>query len=173
MDNQKKLVFVVMIISVFVFVVALSSLYVQMEVSAGNACGCAIPIWLFIPLLSSIGLLIGTLAYYMLYKASTPAPVMIENGGKVDDNDDDIMDVSEIALKITKILPYEESKLVKLLIENDGKMAQAKLMKESGFDKVKVHRVLKRLEARKAVIKEKDRKINIIKLNPEIMDVLF
>ncbi len=161
MDTEKKIVFVVMIIAAFVFVVAFSSLYVQIEVSAGNACGCAIPIWLFIPLLSSIGLLIGTLVYYLLYKG-TSGPAMMNP----------VIDPKELASALVKMLPSDEAKIVDLLITNNGEMTQSRMMKESGFNKVKVHRIIKRLETRRFVTKTRDRKINTISLAPQIKKFL-
>lgn len=160
MDTEKKIVLVVTIIAAFVFVVSLSSLYVQTEVTAGNACGCAIPIWLFIPLLSSIGLLIGTLVYYLLREKREEAIVP-----KVSEKSTDAKD---IALGMVKMLPKDEATIIKLLIINDGKMLQAQMIKESGLNKVQVHRVLKRLEMRKFVIKTKNKKINTITLCSEI-----
>ncbi len=151
MDTEKKIVFVVMIIAAFVFVVAFSSLYVQIEVSAGNACGCAIPVWLFIPLLSSIGLLIGTLIYYLLRRDKP-----VEQKSKAD--------LKEFASTIVKMLPSDEAALVILLINNNGEMSQSRLIKDSGYNKVKVHRIIKRLESRGFVTKTKDRKINTITL---------
>ena len=71
-----------------------------------------------------------------------------------------------------KMLPKDEARLVGLLIENDGKMAQAALMKDSGLNKVQVHRVLKRLETRGFVTKEKNKKINTITIVPEIRKYL-
>ncbi|MBN2102397.1 MAG: hypothetical protein JW716_06010 [Candidatus Aenigmarchaeota archaeon] len=161
MDTEKKIVFVVMIIATFVFVVALSSLYVQTEVSAGNACGCAIPIWLFIPLLSSIGLLIGTLIYYLL-----------RSGKQAETHQKAGFDVKEMASSFTKMLPQDEAAIVRLLIGNKGEMTQARLMKDSGYNKVKIHRIVKRLQLRGFVTKTKDRKINTIALREDIRKYL-
>ena len=155
MNTEKKIVFVVVIIAAFVFIVALSSLYVQIEVSAGNACGCAIPVWLFIPLLSSIGLLIGTLIYYLLRHDKSE---IYQKG----------VDVKELASSLVKMLPQDEATIARLLIENKGEMAQAKLMKESGYNKVKVHRIIKRLQIRGFVTKTRNRKINMIALAEEV-----
>ena len=161
MDTEKKIVIVVMIISVFVFVVAFSSLYVQTNVLSGTACGCAIPIWLFIPLLSSIGLLIGSLVYYLLYSGREKEPCRLSHA-----------EPKKIALEMARMLPGDEAKLVMLLVENGGTMTQADLMKKSGINKVQVHRVLKRLEMRKFILKERDRKVNTITIVPKVRELL-
>lgn len=161
MNAEKKIVLVVTIIATFVFVVAFSSLYVQIEVSAGNACGCAIPIWLFIPLLSSIGLLIGTLIYYLL-----------RHDKSADAYQKPDVYVKEMVSSFLKMFPPDEAAIARLLIENKGEMAQAKLMKESGYNKVKIHRIVKRLQIRGFVTKTKDRKINTIALSENIRKYL-
>lgn len=40
MDPQKKFLTGMLIITVFILIVALAALYVQMQVSSGNACNC-------------------------------------------------------------------------------------------------------------------------------------
>jgi len=54
-------------LSIFVFIVAISSLYVQIQIVEGNICGCLIPLPLFIPFIASVGLFIGTLSFYLRY----------------------------------------------------------------------------------------------------------
>ncbi|NOX71236.1 MAG: winged helix-turn-helix transcriptional regulator [Candidatus Micrarchaeota archaeon] len=156
MDTQKKIVIAVTIISVFVFVVAFSSLYVQIEIATGNVCGCAIPVWLFIPLLSSIGLLIGTLIYYLLHGHEGIVSEKETAKGK------------DAMLAAAGMLPKDEALVLKILIEGNGKMTQSEIMKKSDHSKVKIHRILKRLAERGAISKTKDRKINIIELSPQL-----
>ena len=70
-----------------------------------------------------------------------------------------------------QFLDNDERALVKVLIENKGVIKQALLNKNAGMDKVKIHRVLKRLEEKNVIIKEKDGKINIIKLNDKLQEL--
>ena len=51
------------------------------------------------------------------------------------------------------ILLPDEKKLIGVLEKNDDSMTQSDLVRESGLSKVKVHRVLKNLEAKKIITK--------------------
>ncbi len=55
--------------------------------------------------------------------------------------------VSELD-RIVKLLPYDEKTVVKVLLENDNKIEQNYLVVLSGFNKVKISRIVARLEAR-------------------------
>ncbi|MCD6590578.1 MAG: winged helix-turn-helix transcriptional regulator [Candidatus Aenigmarchaeota archaeon] len=149
MNDQKKIVLAMLVISIFVLIVALSSFYVQIQIETGNICGCVIPIYLFIPLLASIGLFIGTMFYYLL----SPKFEKIEK------------DV------ILNLFDSDEKIIVETLIKNHGKATQAKITKSTGLSKVKVHRVLERLENKNVISKKKERKVNIITLNKDLLRI--
>jgi uncharacterized membrane protein len=57
--------------------------------------------------------------------------------------------------KVVKILPQEERKIVTILLENNNSMEQNRLVALSGFNKVKISRLVKELEAR-GVVKKTD-----------------
>jgi len=143
-SETKKIVFVMLIISIFVLAVALSSLYVQINLETGNICGCAIPISLFIPLLSSIGLFIGTLVYYLL----SPR-----------------FEVQKIDKKVLfSLFSDEEKKILEEVIKHKKGITQAKLVKDTKFRKVKVFRVLEKLKSRGVIKKIPYGKTNLITL---------
>ncbi len=150
-DFEKKVIFVMIIISVFVLIVSLSSLYVQTQIESGNVCGCAIPLYIFIPFLSSLGLFIGTLVYYFL------RPVV------------------EKRIKLEEIIPpfldKDESAIVGILLK-EGKITQASLLRRTGLSKVKVFRIVERLRKKGVVIKRPYGKTNVIEISPEIKKII-
>jgi len=50
--------------------------------------------------------------------------------------------------RVLKILPYDERVVVKILLENNGRIEQNFLVVSSGFSKVKISRIVAKLEAR-------------------------
>ena len=148
---EKKVIFVMIIISVFVLIVSLSSMYVQVHIENGNVCGCAIPLYIFIPFLSSLGLFIGTLVYYFL------RPVV------------------EKKIKLEEIIPLfldkGESMIVDILLK-EGKITQASLLRRTGLSKVRVFRIVERLRKKGVVIKRPYGKTNVIEFSPEIKKII-
>ena len=57
--------------------------------------------------------------------------------------------------KVVKILPPEERKIVTILLENNNSIEQNRLVALSGFNKVKISRLIKELENR-GVVKKAD-----------------
>ena len=103
MNPQKKFLTGMLVLTAFIFVVALSSLYVQIQVSSGNVCGCAIPLYLFVPLVGSMGLMIGVIAYYLLSpKFEKPA---VDKG------------------QLLNFLDRNEASVMKVLLEHKGEVS--------------------------------------------------
>ena len=67
MGLRKDVMIGTLVLSVFVFILASSALYIQTQISSGNACGCLIPLPLFVPFLGSLGLFIGVVLYSILF----------------------------------------------------------------------------------------------------------
>jgi len=152
MNPQKKFLTGMLVLTAFIFVVAISSLYVQMQVSSGNACGCAIPLYLFVPLVGSMGLLIGVLAYYLLSpRFEKPA---VDKG------------------HLLAFLKRDEASVMKVLLEHKGEVPQAEIVRQTGLPKVKVFRVLHGLKLRGIVTKEQNKKVNIIRLSEGMKKLL-
>ncbi len=147
MEHEKKVVFGMLVLTTFILIVAISSLYVQIQVETGNLCGCVIPIYLFIPLLASIGLFIGTLVYYLL------SPKFVVKPDKE---------------SLMKFFNSDERKIINILISRKGKALQSVIVRESGISKVKVFRLLEKLRKRGFIEKEPYGKTNKIILNEEI-----
>lgn len=150
MNDSKKVVFGILILSVFVLIVSVSSLYVQTEISSGNACGCFIPIPIFIPFIASIGLFIGTMIYYMF------SPKFDK---KIDKN------------SLLNFLDGDERKIFRVMLDKK-EINQAQLVRGTDLSKVKVSRILKRFENKGLIEKVSVGKINMIKLNKGISEII-
>ena len=156
MKQQKNLLLVMLIISVFVFITAISSLYVEMNILSGRACNCAIPLWLFVPLLGSLGLFIGALTYSLLKPTENT---------KVSSKDSEVL-----KNVILKFIPSPEEKTVVRILLERKEVKQYELSKLTNLDKVKIHRILRRLESQGVVKKEKIGKMYVVRLCEEIFE---
>jgi uncharacterized membrane protein len=152
-DPQKKILFGILLITIFIFMVALSSLYVQFQIDNENVCGCLIPVSLFIPLLACIGLFMGTLIYYLI------SPRF--EAKKIDTG------------TLLKLLDADDSKLISIIISNKGEISQSKLGKMSGMSKVKVFRTIENLKRKGIVEKSPHGKTNMIRLGEEFRELFL
>lgn len=134
METKKEIMLGTLILSVFLFILSFSSLYVQTQISRGNACGCLIPLPLFIPFLGSLGLFIGVSIYSLLFPH--------EKGSKISKD------------SLLKLFKKDERKVIGILLSNSGEYLQSEIVNETDLSKVKVHRVLKRLESKGIIRKE-------------------
>ena len=66
--------------------------------------------------------------------------------------------------RVVKILPPDERKVVTILLENNNAIEQNKLVALSGFNKVKISRIVKELELRDVVKKTNLGNTNLIVL---------
>jgi len=151
MEQSKKIIATSMLMTIFVLIVSLTALYVQAQIEYGTVCSCAIPVPVLIPLLSSIGLLLGTLIYYVY----SPR---FEKGG-IDRN------------AVLKFLNHAEQKVMNVILDNRGEITQAKIVSQTGLQKVKVFRVIERLMAKGILSKEPHGKTNKIRLSDEIRGI--
>ena len=140
---KRKLIIFGILVSTFVFSVTFATLYAQTHIIEGTACSCTLPIPLLIPMFSSFGILVGLISFYLLLPS-------IEKS-------------KEEAKNWIELLDPLERRAIKMIIDNEGRITQAKISKEIG--KVKAFRVLERLKERGIIEKIKERKTNIIKLS--------
>ncbi len=149
MDNEwKRIILGVGIIAGFVFIVSFLSLLLQSTLPP-ELCSCQPWAWLpyLLPLLGSLGIFVGGIAYYL---ASTYSEKLRQR---------------ESADKLLSCLPEEEQKVIRLLLT--GEKLQSQLVRETGLSKVKVHRVLKNLKSKGVVEIEPYGKTNLVKLKLE------
>ena len=153
MDPQKKFLSGMLVITVFILVVALAALYVQIQVSSGNACNCTVPLYVLVPIIGAMGLFIGVLSYYLLSpRFEKPA-----------------VDRSQLL----GFLERDEAAVMKVLLERKGEVPQAEIVRQTGLPKVKVFRILRGLEGRGIVRKEQDKKVNIVRLSEGMRKLLL
>ena len=66
--------------------------------------------------------------------------------------------------RVLKILPGEERKVVKILLDNNNSIEQNKLVVLSGFTKVRISRILQKLAEREVVEKKNIGNTNLVVL---------
>ncbi len=154
MNSQKKIIIAIILITAFVFGVSFSTLYAQTNILGGTAYTCTLPIPLLIPTLSSLGVFVGSLVYYLMFS-------------RMERVDKKIIKDANILLDI---LPPEEKEIIKKIVENKGSITQSKL--SSIYGKVKTFRILESLKRRRIIEKESYGKTNKIKLNEKYKEIL-
>ena len=109
-----------------------------------------------LPFVAFIGLLVGTLVYYIMSDKVIQQEQSLDKNTKI----------------ILNFLNSQEKKVIETLLENDGKVQQYELSHLPNLNKLKTHRILLNLEQKGIIKKEKLGKINKIVLNKELYDVL-
>jgi uncharacterized membrane protein len=153
MEQPKKIIASSLLIVIFVLVVSLTSWYVQIQIESGTVCSCAIPLPILIPIIASIGLLIGTVVYYMF------SPRFEKK--QIDKN------------SVLKLLDNTEQKVMNVIIDNKGEISQARIVSLTRMPKVKVFRSLEKLRVKGIIEKENLGKTNRIKLNEEMSKIFY
>ncbi|MCK5594236.1 MAG: hypothetical protein KAI18_03270, partial [Candidatus Aenigmarchaeota archaeon] len=97
-----------------------------------------------LPFMGFIGLLVGTLVYYIMSDKVVQQEHTLKNNSKI----------------ILNFLTGSEKKVIETLLENDGKVQQYELSHLPNLNKVKTHRILLNLEQKKIIHKERLGKIN-------------
>ena len=109
-----------------------------------------------LPFLAFIGVLVGTVVYYIMSDKVIQQEQVLEKNTKI----------------ILNFLTGQERKIIETLLENNGKVQQYELSHLPNLNKIKTHRILLHLEQKGVIKKEKLGKINKIVLNKELYEVL-
>lgn len=149
--DKKVIVIFGTIISGFIFLVSFATLYAQTHIIEGTACSCTLPIPLLIPMFSSFGIFVGLISFYIF------SPYFSKE--KRDLN------------LLLKFFESNESLVIKMLTENEGKITQSKISRAIG--KVNSYRTIEKLVRRGIVVKEKYGKTNVIKLKEDFKKILI
>jgi len=139
----------------FIFVVSFSVIYVSDAIKNNNACGCVIPIPYMILILSSLGLFIGCLAFYILISKQ------IKEKKEINKNLDFTLN----------FLENNEKKIITELIKNRGILNQSKFEESTNFHRVKVHRILEKLISKGLITKTSNGMSNKIELSEELKEI--
>ena len=144
----------IMLITGFVFAVSFGTLYTQTHIDEGTACSCKLPIPVLIPTFSSLGVLIGSFVYYLMFSK-------IKETEKKSTRD---------ARNLLGMLQKGEREIVEKIVESKGEISQSRL--SSTFGKVKTFRLLETLRKRGVIAKEKYGKTNMVKLSESYREIL-
>ena len=110
-----------------------------------------VPMFIYIvPIAGFSGIAVGFIVYYFIQE---------EKKGKTNKK------------AVLKLLNEQERKIVEKLIKEKGKVNQSELVYLEGLTKLKVHRLLENLKKRGVIEKERVGKINIIRLNKDILKI--
>ncbi len=153
----KGILLVLTIILGFIFMVSFTVIYVSDAIKNNNACGCVIPIPYMIFILSSLGLFVGSLSFYILISKHLK----------------ERNETSESVKSTLKFLENEERLIFQTLIKNKGKINQSAFEKLTGLHKVKVHRIIHKLESKGVINKTKLGKINKIELSDDLKEIFY
>ena len=147
MESRERALLGLAIISGFVFTVATLALILQSTLPK-NMCEP----WNWMPylliIISSLGVFVGGLTHYLPLE-------YLEKKARTDE-------VKTKQTVLLNCLPEEEKRVVEILL--NGPKFQSEISRETGFGKVKTHRVLKRLETRGVIILERVGKTNLVRL---------
>jgi len=152
-ENYKRFASIIFIIIAFIFLVTFVSFYIK-EYSPGF-CYCGLPLWVIVLVISSSGLFIGGFVYYLF-------------------NKDHIKEKNKIVKGIKKTLCFlerEEKNIITALIEHSGEITQKNLSDQTGFNKVKISRVINKLEVKGLIKKMKYGMTNKIVLNEDLKNL--
>lgn len=149
------------IISLFLFIVFILTSYFKSKNStvlceSCNTCSWNVSAFDVIPVLVTLAIMIGAGTYYFMQQKIEAKKESLKKNTRV----------------ILKLMNADEKKLVEILIDNHGKALQAELTRLPGMNKVKSHRIVRKLEERGVITIEKYGKTNYIKLNDEIKEGL-
>jgi uncharacterized membrane protein len=120
-------------------------------------CGCAFTLPITIILLSGTGIVVGVLTYYFLSGS-------FERRRKIFNKNKSFL---------LNFLDDDERLVIEKLLKQNGEMSQSNLSKSVNLDRVKVFRILERLEQKKVIIKQKNKKTNKILLVDELKELLL
>lgn len=110
----------------------------------------------FLPFIAFIGLLVGTVVYYVISDKVIQKERSLKKNSKI----------------ILNFLTVQERKVIETLLDNKGRVQQYELSHLPNLNKLKTHRILLNLEQKGVIYKERLGKINKIVLNKELYAVL-
>lgn len=109
-----------------------------------------------IPISAFFGIFVGLLIYYLLSEEIFKKEKNINIKSKT----------------ILNLLTKEEKKIIEKILENEGKVRQYELTYIEGLSKIKVHRLILKLEENGIIKKEKLGKVNNLILDKDIYNIL-
>lgn len=115
-----------------------------------------LPFYYIIPVFAFFGLAIGALIYYIMNEDIEKKQKTIEYNTEV----------------ILKLVNPEERRVIKKIVENEGKIQQVEITYMEGYTKVKAHRIIESLVQKGIITKEALGKMRMIRMNDEFYNFL-
>ncbi len=150
----RDLVLAVGLITGFVFFISIAVFYTYSLLQSEDYCTCTETIPIVIIIVASLGLFVGSFAYYYL---------MDRIVGKYRKNSA----LKKALVPFLGLLEKKEREIVQKLIESK-KLNQAELGRIAGLDRVQVTRVLQKLEEKNFVKRTRKGKTNLIELSKDV-----
>jgi uncharacterized membrane protein len=148
---EKRVLIGVILLTGFILAVSAASLYVQAHLLSGTACDCQFPIELLVPLLSSAGVLVGSMVYYFMTAQSK---------------------IKKDMAPLLALVDADQKRVLEELAKAGGSAPQSKLVEKAGMNKVKVSRVVAELEARGVIKKTSSGVTNKVELEDKLKKIL-
>jgi len=159
---SKRIVLGIFAVSMLLFIVfAISSYYSSQHMWEIIQFSCPLGTHIFtvydlIPLIVTASLVIGAGIYYLMAE-------------RVEGKERSMKRNTDLLLRF---LGDDERMVVSRLLESNGQVPQTEITKIGGLDKVKAHRIVKRLAARGIVSIEKHGNTNVVTLTKDVMEGL-
>ncbi|MFW6282786.1 MAG: helix-turn-helix transcriptional regulator [Minisyncoccales bacterium] len=152
-NKIRPLILIFGMLTLFVFLISFASFYATENFS--TACGCKLPPWVIIVSLSSLGLFVGSITYYLI-------------------SNHFLKERKEIRKNVNQflnLLEEEDKKVLDMIIKEKGKINQSDLTKKLNFDKVKISRIISKMEKKGILKKEKKGMTNKIILDNTFLNL--
>jgi uncharacterized membrane protein len=149
---ERRVLIGIILLTGFVLAVSAASMYAQSHILLGTACGCQFPIELLIPLLSSAGVLVGSMVYYFMSSQAKSK-----------------RDITAIL----SLVDFDQRRVIEALVKSGGSMPQSKLVAATGMNKVKVSRVITDLESKGVLTKTASGITNRVELGEKTRKALL
>ena len=154
-EKLRPIILIFSIITFFVFVVSFTIFYTTENFS--SVCGCKLPLWVILVSISSLGLFVGLISYYII-------------------SNNFLREKKQRDKNIFSILNYfddEEKIIIEKIIEKKGEINQSYLSKELNFDKVKLSRIISRMEKKGMIRKKKNGMTNKIVISKDLSELFI
>jgi len=159
MDDPKKIVAGLIVVSIFIFLITVLVLVFSLYSVGQPVPGILQPIMQyhvqFMVLMGLFGLGSGLIVYSLLNTQLEKQKQVVKTN----------MDI------IMKFLTPEDREVLRLLLDKEGMTTQSEIARLPGMSRLKAHRIVKKLEGRGIVHVEKYGKINMIRMVDELREI--
>lgn len=158
--TSKGMIIALIILSVFVFMLFAFIFVYQTSIETRLMSPLVNPVIkynvYFVISLAAIGFAVGASTYYFMSNRVENTQIVARKSGEV----------------LLRFLSDDEEAIVRSLIDKKGSMLQAEVSRLPRQNKVKTHRILKRLADKQIIVLEQYGKTNSVTLLPEIREAL-